>query len=191
MKKVNPTSEETSAAIAAQAPRTIQGEDAPPPAALQSVSAFKSLAKFSRSARLAFGSATQWVKPDMLFRENYKDNLESPPFFITRAFKYKRPATGKDGIGLELAFSNGKMYNVGLGLNEDDSKRTAILRMFQNADGSNIANAEPVGPFCMTKLPTDKGHDYYDLVPYETVQPQSADIDIPFIEIPVDPDIPF
>src|SRR5262245_18695352 len=112
MKKVKPNLEETEAALTAQAPTRSYavGEDAPP-TALQRVSTFKSLAKVSRSARLAFGSATQWIKPEMLFNSAYRDGLESTPFFITKAFRYKSKEIQGERLGVEIALSNGRMYN--------------------------------------------------------------------------------
>lgn len=180
-RKQNPTAEESKAAMQMQMPIT-QGDEAPP-TALQRVSTFKQLAKVSRSARLAFGSAMNWVKPEMLFNEAYRDGLESPPFFITKAFKFKSKEIPGDRLGIEIVLSNGKSYNVSLGLNENDSVRMGIYQMFQQP------NAEPVGPFAMTRLPTDKGNDYWNITPYSQAALNGPDVDIPFVEI--DEEMPF
>ncbi|HEY7161650.1 MAG TPA: hypothetical protein VH815_10345 [Acidobacteriota bacterium] len=169
-RKQNPTKEESRAALESQAP-------------LQRISTFKQLAKVSRSARIAFGNAATWVKPEMLFRADYRDGLESPPFFVTKAFRYTRKATDTPGLGLEIVFADGKPYNVGLNLNDSDSKRNNILDAFSQP------NVEPIGPFVMIQLDLGKGNPYYDLQPYEQEKSSSPDVTIPFIEI--DEDIPF
>jgi hypothetical protein len=173
-RKQNPTKEESQAALEAQAPANTS---------LQRVSTFKQLAKISRSARLAFGNALTWVKPEMLFRADYRGGLESPPFFVTKAFKYNRRMTDTPGLGLEIVFADGKPYNVGLNLNDSDSKRNNILDAFSQP------NVEPIGPFVMIQLDLGKASPYYDLQPYEQEKSSSPDVTIPFIEI--DEDIPF
>jgi hypothetical protein len=180
-RKQNPTAEESQAAMEAQMPH-VRSEDAPP-TALQRISTFKQLAKVSRSARLAFGSAMNWVKPEMLFSESYRDGFETPPFFITKAFKFKSKDIPGDRLGIEIVLSNGKSYNIALGLNENDSVRMGIYQMFQQP------NAEPVGPFSMSRLPTDKGNDYWNITPYQPLNTTGPDVDIPFVEI--DEELPF
>jgi hypothetical protein len=185
-RKQNPTAEESQVALEAQMPPArIQHESADEvqPTKLQRVSTFKQLAAVSRSARLAFGSAMNWVKPAMLFNEAYRLGLESPPFFITKAFKFKSKEIPGDRLGIEIVLSNGKSYNVSLGLNENDSVRMGIYQMFQQP------NAEPVGPFSMTRLPTDKGNDYWNITPYQPQDIPGPDVDVPFVEI--DEEMPF
>lgn len=159
--------------------------------AIAKVSTFKQLAKVSRSARMMFGGQSQWVKPDQMFDPSYRDGLETPPFFITRAFSYKSPARNNaPAVGIEMAFSDGKMYTCGFGLNQGDQKRMRILRSFETEDRKPIETAEPIGPFCVVRLSMpDKPNDYYDIVPYQKDNVSSADVEIPFVEI--DEDIPF
>lgn len=178
--------EESKAALELQKP--IQSEDKPA-TAIQRISTFKQLATVSRSARLAFGAALTWAKPEMLFNDAYRDGYESPPFFITKAFKYQSKEIKGDRLGIEIVLSNGKSYNVGFGLNEGDTTRMGILQMFTDYEGKPRRDAEPVGPFCITRLPTDKGNDYWNIVPYQQTAVAGADVDIPFVEI--DEEIPF
>jgi hypothetical protein len=146
---------------------------------------FKQLAKVSRSARLAFGSGNaNWIRPQDLFNPAYRNGFESPPFYITRAFRFVSKGGYGDRLGIEIVMSNGRSYNVGFSFNEGDSKRAAILAMF------DTANAEPMGPFCIKPLPMNKGNDYLDIVPYEPETVQSTEVDIPFVEID-DSDVPF
>lgn len=180
-RKQNPTTEESMAAMEAQMPH-VRSEDAPP-TALQRVSAFKQLAKVSRSARLAFGSNGQWIQIKNLFNESYRNGIETPPFFITKAFRYKSKEIAGPRMGIEIVMSNGRAYIVGLGLNENDSKRNAILDSFAQP------NAEPIGPFVFVPLPTGKGNDYYDLQPFDQTNAANAGVDIPFVEI--DEEMPF
>lgn len=172
-RKQNPTAEESKLAIEAQAPAPIQRLDS-----------FKQLAKVSRSARMAFGGNAQWLKADMLFNPDYRDGLESPPFIITRAFKYVSKTLG-DRFGIEIALSNGRFYNVGFPFNEGDSKRVQLLDMFAER------NAQPFGPVVLRQLDLGKGNAYYDIVPFDQESLANADIEIPFAEMPVDPEIPF
>lgn len=187
-RKQNPTREESKSALEIQAPLTQSGEDKPA-TAIQRISTFKQLAKVSRSSRLAFGSAMNWIKPDMLFNDSYREGFETPPFFITKAFKYASKEIKGDRLGIEIVLSNGRSYNVGFGLNEGDTKRNGILSMFTDEEGKPRRDAEPVGPFCITKLPTTKGNDYYDLVPYQQAPANAPDVEIPFVEI--DEELPF
>lgn len=151
--------------------------------AIARVSTFKQLATVSRSARQMFGGNAQWKQAKSLFDTRYRDGLESPPFFITRAFKYKSKEIAGERIGIEMCFSNGQYCTVGLGLNENDSKRVEILNSFPGGKG------EPIGPFCMTMLPTGKGNDYFDIVPYVQGNVANAEAEIPFVEF--DEEIPF
>ena len=149
--------------------------------AISRVSTFMQLAKVSRSARQMFGGNAQWKQAKSLFNPAYRDGLESPPFFITRAFKYKSKEIAGDRIGIEMCFSNGQFCTVGLGFNEKDSVRREILNSFPDGKG------EPIGPFAMQMLPTDKGNDYFNIVPY--VQAATSEMEIPFVEF--DEEIPF
>lgn len=204
-RKQNPTAEESSAAMEMQRPllsaeeaqqiiaadmqsMTTRGEDMPA-TSLQRVSTFKQLAKVSRSSRLAFGSASQWVKPEMLFNPAYRDGLETPPFYITKAFKYKSKEIKGDRLGIEIIFSNAKSYNIGFGLNEKDSVRNGILAAFTGPDGKPRQDAEPIGMFSMTALPTGKGNNYWNIQPFVQANEGGPDVDIPFIE--VDNEMPF
>jgi len=146
---------------------------------------FKQLAKVSRSARLAFGSGNaQWIRPQDLFNPQYRNGFESPPFYITRAFRFVSKGGYGDRLGIEIVMSNGRSYNVGFSFNEGDSKRAAILAMFDSQ------TAEPMGPFCIRPLPMNKGNDYLDIVPYESDSVQTVEVDIPFVEIS-DEEVPF
>jgi len=180
MKKNTITKEESKLAMEAQRPLD---ENQHETKAIARVSTFKQLATVSRSARQMFGGNAQWKQAKALFDPRYRDGLESPPFFITRAFKYKSKEIAGDRIGLEMCFSNGQFCTVGLGLNENDSKRMDLLASFPEGKG------EPIGPFCMTMLPTDKGNDYYDIVPYVQANVTNAETEIPFVEF--DEEIPF
>jgi hypothetical protein len=180
-RKQNPTREESQAALEAQMPH-VHSEDAPPNT-LQRVSTFKQLAKVSRSARLTFGSNGQWIQISRLFSEAYRGGVETPPFFITKAFRYKSKEIVGPRMGIEIVMSNGRAYIVGLGLNENDSKRNTILSAFEQS------TAEPIGPFVFIPLPTGKGNDYYDLQPFEQTNIHGADVEIPFVEI--DEELPF
>ena len=181
-RKENPTIEESKLAMEMQSPviRAID-ESQNETKAIACVSTFKQLAKVSRSARQMFGGNAQWKQAKSLFDPAYRDGLESPPFFITRAFKYKSKEIAGDRIGIEMCFSNGQFCTVGLGFNEKDSVRSEILNSFPGGKG------EPIGPFAMQMLPTDKGNDYFNIVPY--VQSASAEMEIPFLEI--DEEMPF
>jgi hypothetical protein len=183
MKEVRnkPTTEEKEAAMDLQRP--IQGEDKPV-TAVQRSNTFAQLAKFSRNSNLMFGGNAQWIQPVNLFNKDYQDGLESVPFYITNAFRYVSKHGYGERLGLEIALSNGRMYQVALGLNENDSVRMKILGTFQSGDTT------PVGPFQLVKLPTRKGNDYYDLRPLEIAVRTNDAIDVPFTEIN-DKDIPF
>lgn len=173
------TPEESKAAIELQRP--IQSEDQS--TAIQRISTFRQLAKVSRSARLAFGSASQFVKPESLFNSGYREGLESPPFFITKAFKFESKNGFGTRLGIEIVLSNGRSYNVAFGLNEGDTKRNTILNSFAQP------NAEPIGPFMLVQLDLGKGNPYYDIRPYESQTISGAEVEIPFVEI--DEEIPF
>jgi hypothetical protein len=177
-RKEYPTKEEVKAATQVQAP-----EDGRVPA----VSTFKQLAKFAQSAKLVFGNAQQFVKPEELFNDSYRDGLESPPFFITNAFRFQSKNNFGERFGFEIVLSNGRMYLVALPFNEGDLKRTKLLEHFQ------VQGAQPIGAFCLTKLDLGRGNPYYDIVPYDsnTVQQAHAHIEIPFVEIQQDNEIPF
>jgi len=179
--KEKPTKQETQAAINLQAPstpRTVQSEDAP----VQRVNTFAQLAKMSTSAGLIFGGKAQWLQPDRLFNPSYEGGVVSVPFYITRAFKYKSKQGYGQRIGIEIVLSNGKMFIVGLPLNDNDSVRTKLVGIFENPA------APPVGPFVLTMLPTNKGNDYYDLQPQE--QATTTSEDVAYVEVN-DSDIPF
>jgi hypothetical protein len=181
-RKENPNAEESKAALQLQMPLSEQrGEDAPNK--LERVSTFKQLAKVARSSRLAFGSNGQWIQTHKLFNAGYRDGLESPPFYITKAFRYKSKEIVGPRMGIEIMMANGRSYIVGLGLNEGDIKRNGILDMFVQP------NAEPIGPFVFVPLNVGKGNDYYDLQPYSQAAIQDASIEIPFVEI--DEELPF
>lgn len=178
-RKQNPTADESKAALELQRP--IQSEDQS--SAIQRVSTFRQLAKVSRSARVAFGSANQFIKPENLFDSRYRDGLESPPFFITKAFKFESKNGFGTRLGIEIVLSNGRSYNVAFGLNEGDLKRNQILDSFAQP------NAEPIGPFCCVQLDLGRGNPYYDLRPYESSIASGPEVEIPFVEI--DEELPF
>ena len=178
------TREESKAAMEMQSPviRPID-ESQHETKALSRVSTFMQLAKVSRSARLAFGGNSPWLKPEMLFRQDYRDGLESVPFIITKAFQYTRKFNSKPGLGIEIMLSDGKMYNVGFNLNDGDSKRHGLIEMFRDR------SAQPIGPFMIIQLHMpDQPNAYYDIVPYEKEALSQSDPEIPFVEISLDPD---
>lgn len=177
---VKPTKEEKRIATEMQAPRTVQGEDAP----VQRVNTFAQLAKMSTSASLIFGGAAQWLQPARLFNEAYNGGQESVPFYITRAFMFTSKQGFGERLGIEIVLSNGKMFLVALGLNPDDSVRTKIAAVMSNPA------APPMGPFVFTLLPTNKGNDYYSLQPADGVANTAANPDVAYVEIN-DSDIPF
>jgi hypothetical protein len=180
MKKNTITKEESKAAMNVQRPLDEGDHETK---AIARISTFKQLAKVSRSARQMFGGNAQWKQAKMLFDSRYRDGLESPPFFITRAFKYQSKEIAGNRLGVEMCFSNGQFCTVGFGLNENDSKRMAILDSFPEGKG------DPIGPFCIVGLPTDKGNDYYDIIPYVKENVPNSEMEIPFVEF--DEDIPF
>jgi len=185
VKKANPTKEESKLAVKAQSPIDETIHETKPKTdstAVARVSTFRELAKVSRDARIAFGGTSQWVKPENLFSSDYEDGQISPPFFVTKAFRYESKGGFGSRIGIEIVLSNRAMYLVGFPLNEGDIKRNNLIEMFKDA------NAAPMGPFCLVLLPTNKGNDYYDLVPYEGQKSQQSD-EIPFVAI--DSDVPF
>ena len=184
MKKEKITIEESKLATEMQAPVIRPVDEAQHETkAIARVSTFMQLAKVSRSARLAFGGNSPWLKPEMLFRQDYRDGLESVPFIITKAFPYTRKFNNKPGLGIEIMLSDGKMYNVGFNLNEGDSKRNGLIEMFRDR------GAQPIGPFMIIQLTMpDQPNAYYDIVPYEKEALSQSDPEIPFVEISLDPD---
>lgn len=168
------TPEESKAAVELQRP--IQSEDKP---ALPRANTFQQLAKVSRDSRLVFGNgAAQWAQPGHLFDESYRNGLESAPFYITRAWRFKSKSGFGERLGIEIVLSNARIYSVALPWNDADEKRKDILAMFSER------NAPPLGPLCMKKLPKDKGNDYYDIAPFESgFIPSSESIEVPFVEI--------
>lgn len=169
MKKNAITKEESKLAMQAQAPMDENRNET------KMVTSFKQLAKVATKPRDMFGGNAQWIKPDELFSEDYRDGLQSPAFFISKAFKYTSKTLG-DRVGLEIITSNNRCYNVGLPFNENDIKRMGILDHFA-ADKTVI-----IGPVCFQKLDLGKGNDYYDVVPYENGVNQNAPVEIPFVE---------
>jgi hypothetical protein len=188
MKKNTITKEESKLALQAQAPI----DEARHETSIARVSSFKQLAKVSRSSKLTFGSASQWVKPEMLFSPDYENGLMSAPFYITNAFSYKSPARNNvKALGVEMAFADGHMYICGFGLNQGDLKRNRLLSFFEDSEGKRIENAEPIGPFMIVRLSMpDKPNDYYDIVPYEKEQASNATPVIAFKTLS-DDEIPF
>ncbi len=185
--KVNPTSEQVQAAVEIQAPttsanktNTVRGEDEP----IKRVNTFAQLAKVATNANLIFGSSSQWLQPARLFNENYLNGLESVPFYIGRAFKFKSKSGYGQRLGLEIILSNGKMFLISLGLNDNDSVRTKILAVMSNPA------APPIGPFVLTMLPTDKGNDYYNLQPADAGSNVTNNPDVAYVEVN-DDEIPF
>lgn len=176
-RKQNPTSEESQLALQSQAPLDESKHEA------KMVASFKQLAKVATSARQVFGGNGQWVKSEDLFRDDYRDGLESPPFVITNAFRYTSKALG-DRMGIEIIMSNKRCYHIGFPLNESDSKRAAVLDHFVDSKGQLL------GPVCLHKLDLGKGSAYYDIVPYDGTA-ADAPIEIPFEEFEFDNDIPF
>jgi len=179
MKKDKITKEESRLAMEAQSPIDEARHETK---AIAKVSTFKQLAKVSRNAKYAFGGTSQWVQPENLFNDQYKDGLESVPFFVTKAFAFTSKKFNVPRIGLEIVLSDGKMFLVALGLNPGDIKRNNMIAMFKDEA------AQPIGPFILTKLPTNKGHDYYDLNPFE---PENASQSTEISFVAIDEDIPF
>lgn len=150
--------------------------------AIARVSTFKQLAKISRSAKLSFGGTSQWIQPEKLFNQDYRYGIESVPFYVTKAFRFTSKQGYGERLGLEIVLSDGKMFLMALGLNEGDIKRNNLVALFEEK------NAQPIGPFTLTKLPTAKGNDYYDLQPFESGNdPQSDEISF----VAIDEDLPF
>ena len=150
--------------------------------AISKISTFKQLAKVSRNARLTFGGTSQWVQPEKLFNESYQNGLESVPFFVTKAFSFNSKAGYGQRLGMEIVLSDGKMFLIALGLNEGDIKRNNMIALFKDE------GAQPIGPFVLVKLPTNKGNDYYDINPFEPMSDVASD-GISFVAI--DEDLPF
>lgn len=178
MKREKITVEESKLAIAAQSPVDENKQS------LAGLTSFKQLAKASTSGRVLFGGNGQWIKADDLFSYDYKDGLESPPFVVTKAFRYVSKGTNRERFGVEIVMANKRCYNVGMPFNENDSKRVAILDFFANKTGSLI------GPLCLVKLDLGKGNPYYDFVPYESGATESSP-EIPFSDVDFDSEIPF
>jgi len=181
MKKNTITKEESKLAMEAQSPVEESKHETQ---AIARVSTFKQLAKVSRNARITFGGTSQWVQPENLFNEKYHHGLESVPFFVTKAFAFTSKKFNVPRIGLEIVLSDGKMFLVALGLNPGDIKRNNMIALFKEE------GAQPIGPFILTKLPTTKGNDYYDIAPFEP-QNASETVEISFVEPEIDTDIPF
>lgn len=184
MKREKITQEESKLAMKAQSPidENRQGWSAEQKnRGLERISTFKQLAKVSRNSKLTFGGTSQWVQPERLFNESYQQGLESVPFYVTKAFQYTSKQGYGERLGLEIVLSDGKMLLTALGLHEGDIKRNNMVSMFKDP------GAPPIGPFILTKLPTNKGNDYYDLVPYQGNQPQTDEISF----VNIDEDIPF
>lgn len=190
-KKNNPTTEETKAAIEAQAPLTIEAESKrveDDRALTQETryASFRQLAKVSRSAKVFFGQSQGFVKAESLFNSAYRFGDESTPFFITHAFTFESKAGYGTRLGLTIALLNGSVHSVSLPLSEGDLKRNELLAEF-----SRDVKPTPIGPVCFRKLPLNKGNDYYDIVPFESQsQAVSTEIEIPFPNED-DSDIPF
>jgi len=188
MKKNAITREESKLAMEAQSPIDENRHQT----SIARISSFKQLAKVSRSSKLTFGSASQWVKPEMLFSPDYEDGLMSAPFYITNAFSFKsKSRNNAKALGVEMAFADGHMYICGFGLNPGDLKRNRLLSMFETEDRKRIEGAEPIGPFMIVRLSMpDKPNDYYDIVPYEKEQAANATPVIAFQNLN-DDEIPF
>lgn len=182
-RKENPTIEESKLAMEMQSPvvRAVD-ESQHETKAVARVSTFKQLAKVSRNARLTFGGTSQWVQPERLFDASYQNGLESVPFFVTKAFEFTSKSGYGQRLGMEIVLSDGKMFLVALGLNDGDIKRNNMIALFKDE------GAQPIGPFVLVKLPTNKGNDYYDLNPYQPENSAQTD-EISFVEI--DKDLPF
>lgn len=176
-RKENPTTEESRLALKAQSPVDESRHES------MQVTSFKQLAKAATSARAVFGGNGQWIKADDLFKDDYKDGLESPAFVITKAFRYVSKTLG-DRFGIEIVMSNKRVYNVGFPFNDADSKRVAIVDMFAGKTGVML------GPVCLTKLDLGRGNPYYDIIAFDAGH-GDAPVEIPFQEIEFDSDIPF
>jgi hypothetical protein len=184
-KKKNPTRKESQAAVEAQAPITSQSpiESARPMTSTMSLakpSAFQQLAKVSRRMQ---GDATTFAKPEMLFNENYRDGLESTPFFVTKAFAFVSKGGFGDRLGLTITLLNGNLYNIALSLKPGDQKRMGMIEALAQ-------DSTPIGPVCLVKLYLPRGGSpYYDIQPYG--QKVTEEIDIPFPTEGFDDGMPF
>lgn len=172
-RKVNPTPKEVAGAMEAQAPIN-------PVQPLTKASPFQRLAKVSRQMNT---EATVFAKPEMLFNDNYRDGLESTPFYVSKAFEFE----SKDGyghrIGLTITLINGNSYNIALTLKQGDQKRNGMLKAFET-------DSTPIGPLCLVKLSLPRGgKPYYDIQPYGAKT--TDEIDIPFPTEDFDGDMPF
>jgi len=164
------TREESKLALQAQSPIDENRQES------KTIVSFKQLAKIATKPRDMFGGNAQWIKADDMFQPEYRDGLQSPPFVITKAFKYVSKTLG-DRIGLEVVLSNKRCYNIGFPYNENDTKRMSILDHFA------VDKTALIGPVCLQKLDLGKGNAYYDVVPYESDVAQTAPVEIPFEEI--------
>lgn len=180
------TAEESKLATEMQAPviRSVD-EGQHETKAIARVSTFKELKKFARSPH-SFGGNVAWIQPERLFNEQYEGGLISIAFMVTKAFSFTSKKFNVPRLGLEIVLDSGQMFLVALGLNEKDIKRNEMVTLFTDDKGKAIPGAQPIGPFVLTKLPTLKGHDYYDIAPAET---RSNSEEISFVVN--DPDVAF
>jgi hypothetical protein len=176
-RKQNPTAEESALALQAQSPIDESRHES------KSIASFKQLAKVATSIRSVVGGNGQWIKADDLFRDDYRDGLESPAFVISKAFQYESKKLGSR-FGLEIIMSNKQVYNVGFPFRDTDSKRVAILDAFHGKSGVLL------GPVRLIKLDLGQPNPYYDIQAAEATG-EIAPIEIPFEEIEFDKDIPF
>ena len=176
-RKENPTTEESKLALKAQSPMDESRHES-----LQ-VTSFKQLAKAATSARTIFGGNGQWIKAEDLFKDDYRDGLESPAFVITKAFQYESKKLGSR-LGIEIVMSNKHCYNIGFPFKESDSKRVALLDAFHGKSGVML------GPVRLVRLDLGQPNPYYDIQPADATG-EIAPVEIPFEEIEFDKDIPF
>lgn len=176
-RKENPTPQESQLALKAQSPIDESRHES-----LQ-VTSFKQLAKAATSARAVFGGNGQWIKADDLFKDDYRDGLESPAFVITKAFQYESKKLGSR-FGIEIIMSNKHVYNIGFPFRDTDSKRVALLDAFHGKTGVML------GPVRLVKLDLGQPNPYYDIQPADATG-EIAPVEIPFEEIEFDKDIPF
>ena len=176
-RKENPTAEESKLALKAQSPIDESRHES-----LQ-VTSFKQLAKTATSARTIFGGNGQWIKAEDLFRDDYRNGLESPAFVITKAFQYESKKLGSR-LGIEIVMSNKHCYNIGFPFKDSDSKRVALLDAFHGKSGVML------GPVRLVRLDLGQPNPYYDIQPADATG-EIAPVEIPFEEIEFDKDIPF
>ena len=178
-RKENPTTEESKLALKAQSPMDESRHES-----LQATS-FKQLAKAATSARTIFGGNGQWIKAEDLFKDDYRNGLESPVFFITKAFQYESKKLGSR-LGIEIVMSNKQVYNIGFPFKETDSKRVALLDLFHGKSGIML------GPVRLVRLDLGQANPYYDIQPGDSIAEIGQNpFEISFEEIEFDKDIPF